>query len=518
MSPLPLILFLILGMLVALIIGLPFTIRLSEYLLEGGEKGYVLIPLLLALVAAFYVLYLVARNQRRRLLLFFLVTFPLISTLHRRISISVLGTEFFLETFLVLLLGFYFWNRKRIKNHQLTSINVFMIFSVVGVFLSCLFNKVTTFNTGWYAIQEYLLPFILFFIALSVVKNRNDLNMIIKALLYSVIFYAILSVIWIFVLNRTIGIDIMQLLTIQTRINGGMRRLLVGAGFVNSETGNRVFLLVAPLSIMLINNREFRVSNVINYLVIFMTIYFVIATEHRAGILGGIILFVLYILFSKTKNVRAWFKLIVLAVVLYLLQDKIVDYLGRRMILDDSFMMDTSAQKRIIMWNFALGLFKGNPIFGIGPLQYLPTAMNTPAQAITPHNYYITLMAEVGLVGLFGYLGLVGTLFVKGWRNTRQLLDPAFRRLNFGIMAGIFYYQFVLFFGGGRLTHNNSIYIHSLFWLVASLLWLLPYVEREERAAAQVRVSATDPPSAGRDPSEPLVAELGDAAPRDPGP
>jgi len=468
--------------LAAVVLGLPVLIRLAEYLLSGGERSYAILPLLAGLGFAVYVVYLLLVNQRRRLFLVFLAVFPLISVLHRRVALNVAGMEFFIETVLVLVLAVWLWNQRRLAGHPISSVVYFLAVSLAAALMSLLVNRVLTPATGWYVVQEMVLPALFFFMTLSLVRHREDLDRVLRALFLSLVVFGALSLAWIFVLDQTIDLDVGEVLAVKTRISGGVRRLLVGAGFVNSEVGNRVFLLLLPVAAVMVRGRRLTVDNALLYLVMLASAYFIIATEHRAALLGGVVVLVLFLLFGKTRNVKLWMKLAVLGLAVILLQEKIVEYLGRRILLEESIMMDGSAQKRLIMWSFALDLVRTHPLFGIGPLQYLQAAMNTRAQAITPHNYYVTVLTELGVAGLLGYLGLVGSLFVRGWRNARRLLDPALRKLNFGLVMGLFYYQFVLFFGGGRLTHNNSIYIHCLFWVVAALLWVLPRVERDEAA------------------------------------
>ncbi|MDP2361574.1 MAG: O-antigen ligase family protein [bacterium] len=511
MAPLLLGVLVMAGVLGGVIFGLPGLIRLAEYLLAGQEKVYVLLPLMAALAMSIYVFFLAARDQRHRLFTVFILSFPLISTLHRRVELNVFGMHIYIETVLVLLLTVYLWHHRRLAAHRLTALLSCMLVLLVGALLSLVVNQVTHPSTIWYLVQENLLPFALFLMACAAVRHRLDMDRFLRALMLSLALFAVLSLTWVFVLDQTIGLDVGEVLSAQTRISGGVRRFLVGAGFVNSEVGNRVFMLLVPVAVVMIRGRALQRANLLPYAIILVSTYFIIATEHRAALLGGIIVLLLFIVFGRTRNIKAWMKLAVLGLVLFFLHDKVLDYLNRRILLDESFMMDGSAQKRLVMWSFALNLVRDHPWLGIGPLQYLPAAMNTRAQAITPHNYYVTILTEQGLVGILAYLGVVGTIFARGLLNVRRLGEPYLKRLNFGILTGLFYYQFVLFFGGGRLTHNNAIYIHGMFWLVAALLWMLP---RFEEDAWRMRAAATAPsgvrPAAGSGRPAPPVPALPD--------
>jgi O-antigen ligase len=486
--------------------ALPATILLAERMLLGTDRIYALIPLGAALAMAGYLLFLMIRGRRRRLLGVFIVALPLISTLHRRLELAVHGMNFYVETLLVLLLAFFLWRTSRLRGYPIAVLVCFMLGAFALALASAAVNGVLDAGTGWFLVQEQLLPFILFFLVLSVTRETRELDAVIRALMVSLVVYAALSLVWVFVLDKTIDLDVSQVLAARTRISGGVRRLLVGAGFVNSEVGNRVFMLLAPVAAVLIRGRAFRAGNFVYYAIIFASTYFIIATEHRAALLGGMLVFLLFVLFGRTRNVRTWMKLAALCALLFLLHERILEYLNRRILLDESLMMDGSAQKRLVMWRYALDLFHRRPWLGIGPLQYLDAAMNTPAQAITPHNYYLTLLAEQGALGLLGYLGALGAIFARGFANLRRLVSPASRRLNFGVMAGLFNYQFVLLFGGGRLSHNNVIYIHGLFWIVASLLWLLPRLEQEAPAPAGALTAPADAaPGDGHGESSPPV-------------
>ncbi|MFA7329553.1 MAG: O-antigen ligase family protein [Candidatus Delongbacteria bacterium] len=507
------------GLLLAMALGLPLLIRLSEYLLTGEEKVYALVPLLGALGMAVYVLFLLARNRHRTLFYVFIVSLPLISTLHRRVELDVLGMEFYIETLLALLLCVYLWHARRIRGYRESTLFTLVLLSFLGALISALVNRTLNLPVAWSLVQEILLPFSLLIMTWSVIRDRRDLDALLHALLYSLLAFAVLSLAWVFVLDQTIGLDVGEVLSAQTRLSGGVRRFLVGAGFVNSEVGNRIFLLLMPVAVVLIHGRAFRRDNLLYYSIILLSTYFIIATEHRAALLGAALVFLIFLVFRRTRNVKLWMKLAVLFIAVFFLHNNIVEYLNRRILLDESIMIDGSAQKRFVMWSFALDLFKERPLFGIGPLQYLPAAMHTRAQAITPHNYYVTTLAEQGLVGLAAYLGIVGTIFARGLRNARRLLDPAMRRLNFGLLAGVFYYQFVLFFGGGRLTHNNSIYIHSLFWVVVAVLWILPRLQEvEARDAAALRGPAAAPPAGERAWSAPPAPGPGGGSPAGPAP
>lgn len=470
----------LLGGIALLLLLLPLSFRAGEYLVAGTDKIYALVPVAGALVAMGWSLLLVARGEQGRLFRFYLVVFPLISVLKRRLVLEVRGIELTVEIVLALaLLLYFFWNTNRTR--EATGWLVYFVLLLLAAGLSsAALNGLASPPVIWGILLEAALPMSLFWMTLRLTRTREDLESTVRAALLSMLLFSALSLVWVFVLDQTTNLVVSEVLTAQSRISGGFRRLLVGAGFVSANVGNRLFILLLPVAIASIVGHVFTRRNLLHLLAILTAFYFIVATEHRAALLGAMIVFAAFFFFGQTRSVRPWIKALIFLIMVVVLQGPIVDYLSRRVLLDEGLLMDGSARKRFVMWQFAWELFRQHPLLGIGPYGYLEASMHTRAQAITAHNYYVTMLAEQGLLGLFSYLAIVGTIFMRGLRNARLLVDRNLRQLNFGLLLGLFTYQFALLFAGGRLTHNGVIYIHALYWVVVGLLWALPGIARRE--------------------------------------
>jgi O-antigen ligase len=483
---------LLLGGLLLLLLAMPMALRVGEYLVFGGDKIYALLPAAGALGLAAWVLLLAARGEQLRLFQLFIVAFPLLSVLRRRLVFAVGGVELAIEVLLTLgLLAYILWTVPR--GERVGWPAYFLALGLAVALSSAAMNGVVAPALLWLVLLELLLPAAFFLLVLRLVRSREALEGMVRSLLWTMLAFGALSLVWLLVLETTAVVDAIEVLTVQSRISGGTRRLLVGAGFVTANVGNRIFLLLLPVAIAAIAGRILDRRNRLHLFSILVCLYFIVATEHRAALLGMMMIFTLLFVFGQARNIRSWVKILALALVVVVLQERIVDYLGRRVLLSEGLLMDSSARRRLVLWDFALQLFRGSPLLGIGPFEYLRASINTPAQAISAHNYYATLLAEQGLLGLGAYLGLVGAIFARGLRGMRRLLDPGLRRLNFGLLLGLFTYQFALFFAGGRLTHNGVIYIHAIWWTLAGLLWVLPGIAAREglsSAPAAVRADA----------------------------
>jgi O-antigen ligase len=454
--------------------GLPILIRVVEYITVGGDRIYAIIPVVMALVFAVAVLFMFLLNQDFLLFLLFIVAFPLISVLRRRIEFEYAGAQFFVETFLLLAFATFIMIKWRPFCKNANVIYSLVLISLLFGFSSAFINNGLNIKVFGFILTENFFPFLIMPIAFRLVRDKEMLFQTVNALLLTVVVFTLLSFVWVYVLDITENVDASVMLTAQTRIGSGFRRLLVGAGLVTGNVANRLFIMVLPVAIATVSSKWKIKKNIIPYFVILACIYFVFASEFRAGMLGiaGIIVF--FVTTKKSLNVGLTVKLLVASVIVVFFSDFIVEYLNRRIVVDGSLLLDSSARKRLVLWQFAGQLFLDNPLLGIGPLGYLNRAMGTAGQALTAHNYYLNLLAEQGLLGFLSHMILCGYILIKGVAKHKLLIDERLRNLSFGILIGIFIYYSLMIFAGGRLTHNNVIYIHTMYWLMVSLLWLIP--------------------------------------------
>jgi len=90
---------------------------------------------------------------------------------------------------------------------------------------------------------------------------------------------------------------------------------------------------------------------------------------------------------------------------------------------------DNSISKREQSQDVALQMFVDHPIGGVGannyPIAYLPYAfrLNEPAAAEEPHNLYLAVAAETGLLGLATFLATQALVLRYAWQRRKAALD-----------------------------------------------------------------------------------------------
>jgi putative inorganic carbon (HCO3(-)) transporter len=97
---------------------------------------------------------------------------------------------------------------------------------------------------------------------------------------------------------------------------------------------------------------------------------------------------------------------------------------------DSSGQLESSAQERVDLWSDAEKSILADPIFGngFGTYQYGQHVANLE----NPHNWYVQVLVETGVIGLIIALALVQQMFSVSYRLFRRARDPLYRGLGLG--------------------------------------------------------------------------------------
>jgi len=121
---------------------------------------------------------------------------------------------------------------------------------------------------------------------------------------------------------------------------------------------------------------------------------------------------------------------------------------------------DHSAEQRLVLWEDAFELFKLNPVTGSGFQSYQYLGRVGPYR--DTHNYFLKVLAETGIVGMFLLLALLWKLFRLGLHLFTQAESPLWSGLGLGFVA-LMFSAMVLNCFGDRWTYQQ---VDGYVWIL----------------------------------------------------
>ena len=195
-------------------------------------------------------------------------------------------------------------------------------------------------------------------------------------------------------------------------------------------------------------------------------IFTIAITGSRAGVIGLVTVAFTVWLISKKKMITAVAAILILIASWFALPPQ---YQQRYASIFNEE-RDPSSEGRIDAWKAGWGMFKSNPITGIGvdcfPLAYATGNYSDTRALLRPHNMYIQIISEIGLVGLIAFGALLWYVIASNFRLRRRLKeagknDHLFMWISYAITCSI------------AALFVTSVFGHSLFrahWYVCAAL------------------------------------------------
>jgi len=144
-----------------------------------------------------------------------------------------------------------------------------------------------------------------------------------------------------------------------------------------------------------------------------------------------------------------------------------------------------NVQSRMELNEIALEMIRQHPLTGVGINNHSLGAeglgryeVYALAFGLPPvvHNIYLLIASEIGIPGLLAFLGVMGTLLMRGFRRLRHPESWAGRMLNMGFLSGALGFLGADMFGPSlRQTE-----IATLFWWFLGILILLNRKHEQE--------------------------------------
>jgi O-antigen ligase len=144
------------------------------------------------------------------------------------------------------------------------------------------------------------------------------------------------------------------------------------------------------------------------------------------------------------------------------------------------FPTETNSIRVGLTWE-ALLITNRYPIFGCGLNTYSVVARACPGVVIGtyPHNSYLQMAAETGLVGLASFMLFVSAFFVYSIKRVRSVSDVFVKNLSLGLLSGLAGFLVHSFFD----VHLYSLQLSILMWYIMGLVMAVQNTALNEQYA-----------------------------------
>jgi len=179
-----------------------------------------------------------------------------------------------------------------------------------------------------------------------------------------------------------------------------------------------VLILVVPLIFELM----FRGNYLIAFVSISLILPAIFYTNSRGTILAGLVSVCTYFVL-RYKSYKGLAIGGVIALLLFAFGPSRISSISGK---------EASAYGRISAWYEAYQMFKENPFFGVGHNMF------TDHHWLTAHNSYVLVMAELGVVGLFFFTGLIYHPLYWLWQHVFVRQAHSISKTDLGLISAIY--------------------------------------------------------------------------------
>src|SRR3989338_2530006 len=211
-------------------------------------------------------------------------------------------------------------------------------------------------------------------------------------------------------------------------------------------------------------------------LLILLNTYCMMFMYSRAAYLAAAV--VLFLLFAFKKK---WLLVPLLLVALFwqvALPEKAVQRFEETT--DVSGELEDSAERRLLIWDKGMELFRENSLVGIGHGVFGQLGYDLG----DTHNIYVKILVEQGIVGMLIFAILIFTFLSEGFRLYKNGDDDLSKGLGLGFVICVFVLLVNNIFG----NRWSYLELSAYFWIFAGLVARLNIISQEGNSSQQPRL------------------------------
>lgn len=229
----------------------------------------------------------------------------------------------------------------------------------------------------------------------------------------------------------------------------------------NDLAGYLIAVLPISLSIMLTGKLKDKLLKTLGVVVSILLGVCLVMTSSRGGWLAFVTALIFMGIITREKKKFMWIGVVICILLVALL----VRPYSRSIVATLLTFHDAGSLDRKVMWQAAINMIKDKPFFGHGLNTFMSNYTKywvggefMPRYA---HNCFLQITAELGIVGLFTFLWLIITFFIKSIRALKRTEDKFYIACITGITSGLFAYLAQSFVD----TNFYSLQSAILFWV-----------------------------------------------------
>ncbi|MEE8575412.1 MAG: O-antigen ligase family protein [Thermodesulfobacteriota bacterium] len=249
-----------------------------------------------------------------------------------------------------------------------------------------------------------------------------------------------------------------------------------------------VLIMVIPIVVAFLATAEEKRIKVLCYILIavgLMGLVLSFARMTQACMLVGLLAFGL----NKKTRKFVLLSLVAALIVFAVNSDKMSPYLSkyRGLTSIEDIVHTSSMEKRYGGWKAALGMVKDRPVTGVGVGRFSKEYSNYGTlyyskwasgyvPMISAHNFYLTFLAETGVLGLIVLVLIFLTLLRSAVRLVKNTKSYHIFKLSLLISLSIFLAN--NFVDGITFAYVNEIDKGAIFWTLAAVIMSFTYIEK----------------------------------------
>lgn len=238
----------------------------------------------------------------------------------------------------------------------------------------------------------------------------------------------------------------------------------------NSLTADYNFLscyliMVMPFILYFIFTSKKLIAKTLYSLIFILNVWCLLLTYSRGAWVAAILVFVIFALFKEKKLI---FVFIILIAIFAMFAPKNMLKRGKSLIEVNEFTKEATISSRLYLWKFGLNEIKKAPFVGNGYgrdtflLAYPELAKGETSWHT--HNLFIDTALETGIQGLFAFLFLLFSIFVKMFISYKKATTTEEKMIIFTLFLAILAFLIRCFF-----DHLLVANIGRLLWMIIGL-------------------------------------------------